>query len=111
MTNEIQELLNKILDLNIQERCNISYATYHVFFDTHVGLCHGPTGTIFECLMWLIESFPDPKHMEAFLEEVLEYLECWGIPKDNDNYVACITDDDEPGEEFRVYIWDVNGEP
>lgn len=107
MNSNVELLLNHILNMNIKDKCRVSYKNYHTFFDSDGGFCHGPTGTFFECLMWIMESFPNNRYMERFLKEVVNCLENKGVPKNNDNYIGCLLDNEYPGEEYYAYIWKV----
>lgn len=103
MTNE--EALNKILEMNIQGKF---FVNYHIerpgWIDEDGGFHHGITGTFFECVMWVIETFENNNYIPNFLEEVIEFLEYFGAPDKYASYIGIMYDDNEPGEEYYVYI-------
>lgn len=103
MTNE--EALNKILEMNIQGKFFVNYNIKRPgWVDEDGGFHHGITGTFFECVMWVIETFENNNYIPKFLEEVIEFLEYYGAPDTDASYIGTMCDDNEPDEEYYVYI-------
>ena len=103
MTNE--EALNKILEMNIQGKF---FVNYHIerpgLIDEDGGFHHGITGTFFECVMLVIETFENNNYIPKFLEEVIEFLEYYDAPDTDASSIGTMYDDNEPDEEYYVYI-------
>lgn len=103
MDEKVQELLNNILEMNIQGRF---YANYHTLRLEDVGYHHhqGITGTFSDCVIWIIECFKNNNYVPELLEDMLAYLDEWGVPNENVTYIGFINEDGEPDEEYYVYI-------
>lgn len=103
MTNE--KAFNKILEMNIQGKF---FVNYHIerpgWIDEDGGFHHGITGTFFECVMWVIETFENNNYIPKFLEEVIEFLEYYDAPDTDASSIGTMYDDNEPDEEYYVYI-------
>lgn len=103
MNNEA--LLNKILEMNIQGKF---FVYYHILRPMWVcedgGYHHGITGTFFECVMWVIDTFENNNYIPRFLREVTEYLDDWGAPDEDAESICSMYDKNKPAEEYEVYI-------
>lgn len=106
MNNEKQvQTLKNIFEMNIP---GTFFVNYHIerpgWIDEDGGFHHGITGTFFECVMWVIETFENNHYIPKFLEEVIEFIESSGAPDTEAPYIGTMYDDNEPGEEYYVYI-------
>ena len=105
MDKKVQDHLNNILEMNIQGKFFVNFRTLRPgWVDEDGGYCHGITGTFFECVMWVIDYFDNNNYVPRFLENVIEYLNDCGIPDNDAGYISTMFDDNEPMEEYYVYI-------
>ena len=111
MDKKVQDHLNNILEMNIQGKFFVNFRTLRPgWVDEDGGYCHGITGTFFECVMWVIDYFDNNNYIPGFIDSVITYLNDWGVPDKDASYIGTMWDDNEPDEEYYVYIRKVVGE-
>lgn len=52
----------------------------------------------------MIETFENNNYIPKFLEEIIEFLEYYGAPDTDASSIGTMYDDNEPDEEYYVYI-------